>query len=214
MACGSAPCGVGPSPLARAHQFPGIRTPIGTPARTQPRRPPLEDRVFHHGFDHPASFVIVAVSLPPKSIPQGAGHGGNQRFDLNVCDLRPIPALAESGPQTPPSEGFRAFLGKILGKVGRPLLGHPHDMDAAPARAHGELAARVDVNSLVGQQMHVQAVFLVQLEDTQAAGFRPLAPDQGQEVIPPLAGVNQVEDFRKGEGPEIEPTLCSETVTG
>ncbi len=60
----------------------------------------------------------------------------------------------------------------------------------------------------------MQAVFLVQLENAQTADFRPLAPDQGQQVIPPLAGVHQVEDFRKREGPHIESALFGESITG
>lgn len=133
---------------------------------------------------------------------------------MDLCDLRPIPALAESGPQTPPFEGCGPFLGKILGKVGSPLLGDPHDVDAAPARALGELAALIHVDSFVRDEVNMQAVFLVKLEDSQTAGFRPSAPDQGQQVIPLLAGIDQVEDFRERESPEIESALFGESVTG
>ncbi len=131
------------------HQFLMRALPIGTVFRPKPRCPPMQDRVFNHALNHSLAGVIVPAALPAKAVTQGAGDAGIKRIDLNLCDLGPIPALAEPGPQPPAPECLGALLGKILGKVGGLVVGNSLDVNAAPARALGELAALVDVNPLV-----------------------------------------------------------------
>lgn len=174
----------------------------------------MEDCHFHHILNHLASDVIIPVSLPAEGIAQTAGHTGVKGLHLDLRDLRPVPTFSESSPESPALERFRPFLGKILGKVSRPFFGNPHDVDATPARALGELAALVHVDTLVRDEMDMQAVFLVKFENPQPASLGPSTPDQRQQVIPFFSGIHQVEDFGKREGPEIESALFRKSVTG
>jgi hypothetical protein len=72
----------------------------------------------------------------------------------------------------------------------------------------------VHVNAFVRNHVDMQTVPLVEFKNPEAAGFRPSAPDQGQEVIPTLSGIHQVEDFRECERPHVKPPLSSEPIAG
>ena len=61
-------------------------------------------------------------------------------------------------------------------------------MDPPPARSLAHASAGVDVDELVGEQVDVEPVAFVELEHAETAGMGPLAPDQGQEVVPALPG--------------------------
>jgi hypothetical protein len=121
-------------------------------------------------------------------VPNGLGN-----WDLETAiSVLPSEAFGKGARRVGVSPARHAGGGTEGVRGGGPLSGavlvDALDVDPLPARSLGQLSAGVDVDAFVCEQVDVEPVAFVEFEDAETAGFRPLAPDLRQEVVPALPG--------------------------
>lgn len=173
---------------------------------TETKLPAFFDGPMIEKINQSAFIAKSPVALPLVGFGAGFPDRPFGAFEIDIFDAGPVP-LSKTRPEPPAFEACLPLLAQVFRQIFRSLSVNSHDMDASPSGFLGELAGQLDANVAIRHEVDMQTMGFVEFKNPQSAQIGPFSFEEGQEMVPELPSLLDLQNVRKGERPHIQPML-------